>query len=486
MLARPARSPTSAASPPPPRTTPASSPTTSGRRARRRPPCPVSSFSVAASHFPRAPRPASSSSAAAASHFPRVHRARPRRPPPPPPTSPAQPLRFLRRAVSPARRAQPPRRSHAPPSNATRPPMSEEGEENRLRAALRHLQAEAGVLERLVYKHRNQHRGAAYFQYLVKVRRDLKLLLGAGLADVINAVFPVLASRKPVNTILAPTKLIKKKPGTNHSHYERLLGIARLLSQMAEPVMKAAMSFFIDLCAAVLALLARVRVLIQQSFVVDTDPLVIVSQMLLDVVSVYNRVTALTDRKQAVKISISGVQAFREYYPSIHDDRTILECVWVKDKFVLHEKMKEAFFVNCIAIFVAKFSEMKTVEETNSPRKQPDIVLVEHPDKVNNCSDAGASSTGRQLENENNAACSLDTLSTPASSFTRLDIKPVTKKRVAFIAVGKPKVTATPSETKLSEVNKKQRLDVVPRTAVESGELFRKLQDSDNANNSLF
>ncbi|KAK3133764.1 hypothetical protein QOZ80_6AG0540710 [Eleusine coracana subsp. coracana] len=372
--------------------------------------------------------------------------------------------------------------------------MSEEGEENRLRAALRHLQAEAGVLERLVYKHRNQHRGAAYFQYLVKVRRDLKLLLGAGLADVINAVFPVLASRKPVNTILAPTKLIKKKPGTNHSHYERLLGIARLLSQMAEPVMKAAIqitfllgrSFFIDLCAAVLALLARVRVLIQQ--------------MLLDVVSVYNRVTALTDRKQAVKISISGVQAFREYYPSIHDDRTILECVWVKDKFVLHEKMKGSCqetenedqrlcgpetTIQYETLGLAN-EEMKTVEETNSPRKQPDIVLVEHPDKVNNCSDAGASSTGRQLENENNAACSLDTLSTPASSFTRLDIKPVTKKRVAFIAVGKPKVTATPSETKLSEVNKKQRLDVVPRTAVESGELFRKLQDSDNANNSLF
>jgi hypothetical protein len=43
-------------------------------------------------------------------------------------------------------------------------------EEQRLRAALRHLQAEAGVLERLVYKHRNQHRGAAYFQYLLKVR----------------------------------------------------------------------------------------------------------------------------------------------------------------------------------------------------------------------------------------------------------------------------------------------------------------------------
>jgi hypothetical protein len=43
-------------------------------------------------------------------------------------------------------------------------------------------------------------------------------------------------------------------------------------------------------------------------YTVDTDPLVQVLQMLLDVVSVYNRVTYLTDRKQGVKISISGAQ----------------------------------------------------------------------------------------------------------------------------------------------------------------------------------
>jgi hypothetical protein len=41
-----------------------------------------------------------------------------------------------------------------------------------------------------------------------QVRRDLKLLLGAGLADVINAVFLVLASRKPANTILVPIKSV--------------------------------------------------------------------------------------------------------------------------------------------------------------------------------------------------------------------------------------------------------------------------------------
>uniref|UniRef100_M8BH69 Nucleolus and neural progenitor protein-like N-terminal domain-containing protein n=1 Tax=Aegilops tauschii TaxID=37682 RepID=M8BH69_AEGTA len=105
-------------------------------------------------------------------------------------------------------------------------------EEHRLRAALRHLQAEAGVLECLVYKHRNQHRGAAYFQYLLKVRRDLKLLLGAHLAESINAMFPVITCRKPANTILVPNRQGKRKPGANHSHYKRLLGVARLLSQL--------------------------------------------------------------------------------------------------------------------------------------------------------------------------------------------------------------------------------------------------------------
>ena len=42
-----------------------------------------------------------------------------------------------------------------------------------------------------------------------QVRRDLKLLLGAGLAEVLNAVFPVLACRKPANTILVPTKSVR-------------------------------------------------------------------------------------------------------------------------------------------------------------------------------------------------------------------------------------------------------------------------------------
>jgi hypothetical protein len=42
-----------------------------------------------------------------------------------------------------------------------------------------------------------------------QVRRDLKLLLGSNLPDVINAVFPVIACRKPANTILAPNRFVR-------------------------------------------------------------------------------------------------------------------------------------------------------------------------------------------------------------------------------------------------------------------------------------
>ncbi|XP_037441612.1 uncharacterized protein LOC119309797 [Triticum dicoccoides] len=349
---------------------------------------------------------------------------------------------------------------------AQRPEGSaEEGEEHRLRAALRHLQAEAGVLERLVYKHRNQHH-AAYFQYLLKVRLPLLPAPRADMARTMNAVFPVITCRKPANTILVPNRQGKRKPGANHSHYKRLLGIARLLSRcMAEPVMKGAVqisfllarSFFVELCTAVLALLARVRVLTQQ--------------MLLDVVSVYNKVTDLTDKKQAVKISIDKVQAFREYYPSSNDPSTILECVWVKDKFVLHEKTKASSqktqdedLKSCTLDSSIQYEtlglvseEMESLDGANTPAKQQhDASLADQPDKATHCGDAGDSHSGRQLPDDQNTPGSL--LGTPAAAPTpHRDVKPDTRKRVAFIAVG------TPPETSSSVVAKKQRVDTIPQ-----------------------
>lgn len=62
---------------------------------------------------------------------------------------------------------------------------------------------------------------------------------------------------------------------------------------------------------------------------------------LLDVVSVYNKVTDLMDRKQAVRIIIDKVQAFRVLpLKQRNETTTILECVCMKDKFILHENTK--------------------------------------------------------------------------------------------------------------------------------------------------
>lgn len=41
--------------------------------------------------------------------------------------------------------------------------------EERLKSFTGQLQTECGILERLVYKHKNQHRRCSYFQYILKV-----------------------------------------------------------------------------------------------------------------------------------------------------------------------------------------------------------------------------------------------------------------------------------------------------------------------------
>jgi hypothetical protein len=55
--------------------------------------------------------------------------------------------------------------------------------------------------------------------------------------------------------------------------------------------------------------------------------------------------------------------------------------------------------------------------------------------------------------------------------------------KVAFVAVGNPKVTGAALETKSSEVNKKQRLDTISPSNIQSG-LYNKLLDCETAENS--
>ncbi|XP_022157204.1 uncharacterized protein LOC111023972 isoform X3 [Momordica charantia] len=80
--------------------------------------------------------------------------------------------------------------------------------------------------------------------------------------------------------------------------------------------------FFTGFCFMILALLARIRVLVQQ--------------ILIDVVSVFNMVSSISQKKHTVTINQEGIQVFREFYPT-NEEFVFLQCVWKEDKFVLQE-----------------------------------------------------------------------------------------------------------------------------------------------------
>ncbi|KAK7305058.1 hypothetical protein VNO77_42957 [Canavalia gladiata] len=76
----------------------------------------------------------------------------------------------------------------------------------------------------------------------------------------------------------------------------------------------------------IMALLGRLRVLVQQ--------------ILLDVVSLFNMVSSLSKKRQSIKIAHKGIEVFRDFYP-VSDDFVTLECVWKSDKFILLERKHE-------------------------------------------------------------------------------------------------------------------------------------------------
>lgn len=209
---------------------------------------------------------------------------------------------------------------------------------------IKELKVEYGILDKLIYKNKNQHRRSSYFQYLVKVRRDLRLLLqSADLEHILNSSFLVIHGKRPKQKVQLFESLKRRKCEGNHSFLDRLLGTARLLSQIIEPMVKAAMeisaliarSFFMGFSLAVMALLSRLRVLVQQ--------------ILLDVVSVFNAVSSLSKKEQSVKLTQVGLEVYRDLYPA-RDQAVYLDCVWKTDKFVLLENISEHVETNQDAI----------------------------------------------------------------------------------------------------------------------------------------
>ncbi|KAB2044294.1 hypothetical protein ERO13_D01G064500v2 [Gossypium hirsutum] len=204
--------------------------------------------------------------------------------------------------------------------------------EEKLKSLLGQLEVECGIFERIVYKNKNQHRRSSYFQYLLKVRRDLRLLKSANLEELISSCFLVITGIRPKQKVQLLESLKRRKNDVGKPNFmDRLLGAARLLSQIVEPMLRAATeistlvarSFFMGFSLTVLALLARLRVLVQQ--------------ILLDMVPVFNTASSLSQKKQSIKITHQGIEVYREFFPK-KEDFVTLECVWNMDKFVLVER----------------------------------------------------------------------------------------------------------------------------------------------------
>ncbi|KAL9665764.1 hypothetical protein QQ045_000085 [Rhodiola kirilowii] len=115
------------------------------------------------------------------------------------------------------------------------------GVEERLNSFLTQLQLEYAILDRIVYKNKNQHSRGSYFQYLMKMRRDLRLLQSIRLEEILTQCFYVIDGKKPKQKVSALECLNKSMRDNRKLNFmERLLGAARLLSQMVEPMLKAA------------------------------------------------------------------------------------------------------------------------------------------------------------------------------------------------------------------------------------------------------
>ncbi|XP_019187505.1 PREDICTED: uncharacterized protein LOC109181972 [Ipomoea nil] len=335
--------------------------------------------------------------------------------------------------------------------------------EQRLKSFLSQLQSEFGILDRIVYKNKNQHRRCSYFQYLMKVRRDLRLLKSANPEEIFSASFDVINGKRPRQKVQLLESLKRRRTDSNkHNFLDRLLGVAHLLSQMTEPMLKAATqvstllarSFFLGFSLTVLALLARIRVLVQQ--------------MLLDVVFVFNRVSSLSQKEQAVRLTQERFEVFREYYPA-KQQPTFLECIWETDKYRLIEKKGASEVENqekkikedaCIETSKIKYQSVEIfLGEDECDKTVPDEVNVERSSSLNKKDKSSLLSPIPEINDDetqvppgSDIAVSPDksifsTGSGMLKSDAEVKIKPKAKRNVAFVSVKRP----APSPSSVNE-----------------------------------
>lgn len=351
--------------------------------------------------------------------------------------------------------------------------------EKRVKSLLAHFRSESAILDQIVYKMKNQHRRAFYFRYLLKVRRDVNLLKSANLEGILNFLFHVIKEKK------LDTRAKKRKVNNESRQFHlRLLGGARLLSQMVEPMVKAAIefstllarSFFQSFSLAMLALLARLRVLVQQ--------------ILLDVVLVFNMFSTIHGAQSTV-LNFGGVEVVREYFPS-DNDVISLDCIWETDKFVLHEKINKCETtpqVQCAgngvdAPLIPSSIKYQTIEaflgdDDGGYQKKDADLSGGSKDR----SDASVDSFNEEMEIEDNddkegREKSPEKLAEGVIYSSQENIRPESRSKVAFVSV------APPAQMNRSAPSKSDVSDNSPaKTASDS---FFNLLTAGNVKDSLF
>ncbi|XP_057851344.2 uncharacterized protein LOC131061591 isoform X2 [Cryptomeria japonica] len=350
----------------------------------------------------------------------------------------------------------------------------------RLKEQLQHLRRESEMFERVMYKSKNQHRRCLYYISLSKVRRDLKLFHLANLKIILKKHFPIIRGNTPTQAISLLESLKAGKKATEGVDFQKgLLGVARLLAQMTEPIIEAGLristllgqSFFMPFALTMLSCLARLRVLVQQ--------------------------------------------VFRDYFPP-NKQLVTLECQWDEVKFCLIEKLVES--ERKVADMQRtplpehlmeglKYNSTEGLDEASGANelnqegrllgKQREVQSInEATDIDRNANEKSAIQFRKEETNFNNShdhnqECSqvvLDGNDSSMGSGMPTVVNSRTKRKVAFISVN-PAFTATGSERsdkKLKAVSNASPSEKSPTGAKESLDTFFNLLFDGNKNDTLF
>lgn len=308
--------------------------------------------------------------------------------------------------------------------------------EPRLQKVLLQLRNEITIFERLMYKNANQHRRALYFRRLCQVRRDLRLLQSAHLADLIQNIAQCFGNTARELSVQKGRWQSKNTGSEVQDLKRRLYGVARLMEQMSDPILHASsqvagllgQTFFMPFALTTFSILARLRVL--------------VLQCLHDIVDTFNLFSAWALEKG-------------HFDHKCHDSPASLECKWDGTKlslvatFTNHQRdiclENEGFVEDCngrkYCVIGSLVSGDTALEHGGAEEIMPSADLIS---KVNNDNELrsnlmtpsiGKTEVCNSMEQPDVLIQEINEKDKARNRSTCTDSIPAAKKKVAYVSV---------------------------------------------------